>query len=85
MARNRGPRHAFSNRPWGPNGYVRSGRRLAAPKRPERGKAAAAIAGTSGRGGASGTHADKKAPTVGRRAQRKAKRSAAEEPMKGAM
>lgn len=68
----RGPRMAIGNRPHGPNGFIAAGRKLAAPKR-SKGKGAAA--GPSSKANAAPSS---KPAAGGRRAQRKAKRAAAD-------
>lgn len=66
-------RTSFGNRPWGPNGFVASGRRRAVPAR-ERGKTGKAQQQHGGRGASSSSGGSKAEP--GRRARRKAKRAA---------
>lgn len=76
-------RPTFGNRPWGPGGFVSSGRRRAAPVQPPRGgKGGASGSGSGGKGGgkssggsSSGGGAGPSAQ--GRRAKRNAKRAAA--------
>lgn len=67
----RGPRMAIGNRPNGPNGFIAAGRKLAAPKKP---KGKGAEAGPSSKANAQSNNQ----AAGGRRAQRKAKRAAAE-------
>lgn len=72
VGRNSGNRNAFGNRPFGPNGYMRAGRKLAAvPKRPKGKKAG----GASGNACHSSNQSTQNAAPQGRRAQRKAKRA----------
>lgn len=73
----RGPRMAIGNRPHGPNGFISAGRKLAAPKR-SKGKGKGGEAGPSSK--ANATQSSSQA-AGGRRAQRKAKRAAADAAM----
>jgi hypothetical protein len=73
MYLSRAPRMAIGNRPYGPNGFIAAGRKLAAPKR-SKGKGKGAEAGSSSKASASTTCNHQAAG--GRRAQRKAKRAA---------
>lgn len=75
VGRSNGHRQAFGNRPFGPNGYVRAGRKLAAvPKRPKVKPSGGGRASSS----SSANQQTQKAAPPGRRAQRKAKRAVAE-------
>lgn len=82
MYLSRGPRMAIGNRPYGPNGFIASGRKLAAPKRGKgKGKGGGGGAGTStavGSNKAGAAPSGNNQATGGRRAQRKAKRAAAD-------
>lgn len=75
VGRSNGRRNAFGNRPFGPNGYVRSGRKLAAVPRRPKGKASRDVVENNA---GSGSQSSQKAPQQGRRAQRKAKRASAD-------
>lgn len=71
VGRNNASRHAFGNRRFGANGYMRAGRKLAAvPKRPK-GKQ---TGDTSGSASNSCNQSSENAAAPGRRARRKAKR-----------
>lgn len=82
-------RTTFGNRPWGPGGYVASGRRRAQPVQPKKGKGVPAKGRADGASGSGGSKASGGAggsgdagaagasqPQQGRRARRKAKQAA---------
>lgn len=76
VGRSTGRRHAFGNRPFGPNGYVRAGRKLAAvPKRPNSKVPSGACGSGSSCSNSQSTHKGR----TGRRAQRKAHRATSDQ------
>lgn len=77
VGRSTGRRHAFGNRPFGSNGYMRAGRRLAAVPRHPNNKTPGAMCSSSA--SCSSGQSTQKSAVKGRRAQRKAKRASADE------